>query len=204
MMWLAGNPLATRSSPGTWSKIRFQIIKITYPVWRHFYKGGPQVLIEARLLKPSQISADQLTPTWGGAISTNGSGSRAWILSAEKLKESRNSMNEVFAANSGISMRVTLGGNAGAAQIRSGQGADTFTVDVAPRITQRAIRVAIGGLWSESGPPPRTNTVNCQALLPNGGALIVEGSTNGHDPNVRYFFIFSATAIDSRGNPVKL
>ena len=50
----------------------------------------------------------------------------------------------------------------------------------------------------------RTNlALLCQALIPNGGGLVVDGgSAKGSGTN--YWLIVSAAAVDARGKPIKL
>jgi hypothetical protein len=36
-VWLSAKPFPARKGPSVWSTMRLQIIKLTFPVWRHFY-----------------------------------------------------------------------------------------------------------------------------------------------------------------------
>jgi len=114
-------------------------------------------------------------------------------------------------------------------------GADGATISLSPRVKRKAFDLLLNA--SYSGPssamptstptpiPTPTNSVvqqpgggaqivitnlavTCRAIVPNGGALIVDGHKNSlHDTpptNETYWLIISPVAIDSAGNPKKM
>jgi hypothetical protein len=87
-----------------------------------------------------------------------------------------------------------------------------LTVDVIPKVTSSSIKLTIGVtatelIVSEPGIPGVTRTnlsVACRVLVPNAGGLVMESRTAKDASGNTCLMIASPTAVDSRGNPVKL
>jgi len=210
LVWFSGPPVRSATKPSTWGKIRFQVIKLTYPVWKHFQRPAPNISINGNLFIISTAMARSLTEILGRPASTNAQGFRAWIAQPETVKRLRENLNEHSGgdipegdARVLATARVATSSGRRAMVFMGGQGSDQFIVELSPAVVSKTIRLELGNQWTPSNAPPAMGA-KCRAVLPNGGGLIIEGATSGNKPNQSYLEIFSATAIDPRGNPVKL
>jgi hypothetical protein len=202
LVWLSGRVIQPPRKATTWSKVRFQMIRFTYPVWRRFRKPATTLRVEAVLLKlPSAAAADAVR-NLPQPISTNAQGFRAWILSPEQLVSARHMLLNP-AATLAAPRLITASGSPAQMAV-GGKDASIFRFDFNPKVAGKAIRLGLGGEWVEGADSTATNSFICRVLLPNGGALVVEGAGAKTNTGDRFLLNFTATAIDARGNPLKL
>jgi len=204
LVWLSGRPIPPPRKQTTWSKVRFELIKIGYPVWRHLRTPPTILRVEASLLQCSPAGAREVTSVLGTAVSTNAEGLRAWIIPPSSMSAVRDRLQTAPDIALLSSPRVITGSGSTAQLTVGSQGSDTFMIHLAPKVAGKSIRLVVGGQWVQGTHLSTTNTLSCKALLPDGGALFVEGPARGEAGRTNYVLVFSATAVDARGNPLKL
>jgi len=192
LVWLAGKPIPSIAKQSLLSKTRLQIIRITYPLWQRFYKLSPRMYTSARLLSLTAVSADRLASSLGAAVSTNANGFRAWILTAPEVKALEGLVLTLPEMVQVTPPRLMTPRGTDARISAVAQGSNNFLVNLSPKISGKSIRLRVGAEWVQTAPSRMTNTLICRALIPNGGALLVErGGKKDHDPS--YVVILSAT-----------
>jgi len=101
----------------------------------------------------------------------------------------------------------------------SGAATGPMEVGFLPRVQHGKFNLRVRAVWARdtksdsnsagtaSGWTTITNfALACRALIPNGGALVVDGGKSpvaGGAQATNYWFTLSAVAIDSKGNPKK-
>src|SRR5207249_1037790 len=103
------------------------------------------------------------------------------------------------------------GDHAGAGHTSSGQDGHTdFAVEVISRTGAEPIRLAFnatatGVTGPRSSPPVATITMTaiCEANIPNGGCLVLEGGPPKSDGGGTCWMLFMTTLVDGQGKPIK-
>jgi len=217
-VWLPANPGAASKKSTPWSRARLQLILITYPVLRHFHRQAPAVTIDATAVTVDPQDWAIISTNCGVAVSTNSAGDVAWTASADMAVAIRQQIEMLHFGDSNTAhgpMRArmtTSSGRSARMTTTRGQSSNdpgviiTFTLDLTPKVVSHAIRLEFGGELARSAVPTNlTNSLNCRALLKNGGALIVRtGHRQAAAANPICLFIIRATATDPQGNPLKL
>jgi hypothetical protein len=215
--WLTQAEMARRTQPGPLTRLKDKVISLTAPLWRRYWNTQPQILIDSRLLTLSAATADQTG--LGAPVATNTDGMRAWILSSAEL--------------SGLLMRLKTTPEASLlgrprAQTAAGTSARTFfgntilvagknvpvglSLEVSPKVRSESIQLLLAFTSSESVASPAANAaalrtnlaVACRVVLPNSGGLVVNGGLTNGLGGANYWLILSPTAVDARGQPIKL
>jgi len=83
---------------------------------------------------------------------------------------------------------------------------------VSPEVRSGSIQLLLGVTSTESVGSPATNAaalstnlaVACRVLLPNSGGLVVAGRKTGDLRGTNFWLILSTSAVDARGQPIKL
>jgi len=84
---------------------------------------------------------------------------------------------------------------------------DGFIVDVLAKRSQGSFKLLAGATVTEAeangSAGVRTNlSLACKVVIPNGGALVVDGG--GHGSGTNHWLVIAPVALDARGNPIQL
>ena len=155
----------------------------------------------------------------GAAATTNADGRRAWILTPTEASGLRQQFKTNSAASwlgnpsvasiatyGGVQARVVVG-NAGAAV---GVSRTDVTIDLIPKLVSSSVKLTIGATAIESpgssrnSQSGRTNfTLACQAIVPNGGSLLVEGAPLKDGGENRYWLMVSPRVWNPADKPTQ-
>ena len=215
--WLTQAEMARLTQTGPLTLLKDKVTRLTAPLWRRYWNTQPQILIDSRLLTLSGAAADQIG--LGAPVATDSEGMRAWILSPAELSDLLQRLK--------TAPEVSLIGGP-RAQTAAGTSARTFfgntvlvagtnvpvglSLDLSPRVRSGSIQLLLGVTYTIRVVTPavsaavlRTNlAVACRVLLPNGGGLVVSGGNKRGFHETNYWLILSPTAVDARGQPIKL
>ena len=209
--------MARLTHAGPLAQLKDKVISLTAPLWRRYWNTRPQILIDSRLLTLSAKAADQ--SGLGAPVAASHDGMRAWALSPTELSDLLQRLKttpEVSLASrpraqtaSGTSARTLFGTIA----VVAGKSVPVgLTLDLSPRVRSGSIQLLVGVTSTEWVVSPsvsaavlRTNlAVACHVLLPNGGGLVVSGGNKRGFRGTNHWLILSPTAVDARGQPIKL
>ena len=209
--------MARLAPAGPLAQLKDKVISLTAPLWRRYWNTQPQILIDSRLLTLSAAAADQTG--LGAPVAASRDGLRAWVLSPAELSDLLQRLKttpEVSLLSRpraqtapGTSARTFFGNTVLVAGNNVPVG---LTLDLSPEVRSGSIQVLLGVRFTESvaSPAPNAQTVStnlelaCRIFLPSGGGLVVAGGSIGNLRGTNYWLIFSPTAVDARGQPVKL
>ena len=217
LTWLEGNTLSRAMQPSPYTRLKFKLVRLTAPLWRWHRPRRPNVKVNARLVEitPGGPAAPILL---GSATATNADGTRAWILSAEDFSALKSKIaGGGTPAITETSITVYNGGPARATMgPASMYGVANpvpvgLTIDVVPSLAAHSIRIILSSTYTKLTNPGAANfrvTTNfaaaCRALIPNGGGLILENANTNTAAGTKYLFLVSPTAVNDRGDPLKL
>jgi hypothetical protein len=204
VVWLTPAELARSTQPGPFSAIKQKIWMVARPLRRFYRRNPPQILIETslRTLSATTIQAADL----GIPVTTNTTGMRAWILTPAELSAFRIHLKATPGAATGTTQSAqTLDGR----QMQL-QTVDLLTVsgklipvglitELTPKVVSSSVKLTMAVTFTELVQPPpdkvstvRTNfTATCQAVIPNGGSLVLDGGPPKDGGENRYLLIVS-------------
>jgi hypothetical protein len=214
LIWLKPGELAHYLQPGPFTRLKFRILRLPGPLWRWYMSGREQIVVETRLLTLSAEAAQRAKLP--SNCQTNVDGARAWLLSAEELT----SLKQQLKGLPGVSVAHVLSlttYDGGQAQLSAGAppAAKTnsnfigLTIDLLPKVVGHSFNLLLGATSTDSDFLPDGTSVGtitnltaaCKVLLPNGGALVVDGGTPGDLHQTNHWAIISIVAVDARGRP---
>jgi hypothetical protein len=217
LVWLTGGEWARAKEGSPFRRMKDKLMGWTAALWKSFWNSRPQILIDSRLLTLSKAAADQTD--LGAPVATNSDGARAWILSPAELSGFLQRLKTIPDASL-LSMPSAQTAASTSANVFVGETilvlrtnfSIGLTLDVTPKVRSGSIQLLINVISTAvvSSPPanaPAVSTnlaVACRVLLPNTGGLVVAGSNASHAQGKNYWLILSPTAVDARGNPIKL
>jgi hypothetical protein len=148
---------------------------------------------------------------------TNAEGARAWIVLPDELVRLKQGTKTLIGVDQRDAMRITTidGGQAQIASmttIPGSGGAFCGSVDVLPRVIHGSFKLLVGATSTETNLSPNSATgplvtnicFASQAIVPNGGALVVAGHADDQTSRTNYWLIISAVAVDGMGKPIAL
>jgi hypothetical protein len=212
LVWLTPAEFARTSRPGPLTSVKNELKHLTRPLWRQFRKSKPCFTIGSELLIFPSTRRDNLG--LGASVRTSGSGLRAWILSPTELTNFQariKSMPKAEVAGqtrtitgSGMRTRMFMSNSPGLAMFAS-----AVTVDVVPKVTASSIQLLVGVTSVQGIPAQQMSAITnfsaaFRALVPNNGGLIITDSDSKDPDGKTYFLIMTPSAVDPRGNPIKL
>jgi len=215
--WLTQAEMARRTQPGPLTRLKDKVISLTAPLWRRYWNTQPQILIDSRLLTLSAAAADRTG--LGAPVSTNTDDMRAWILSSAELSSFLQRLMTTPEASliGGPRAHTAAGSSAltflGDTILVAGKNVPVgLTLEVSPKVRSGSIQLLLAFTSSESVASPEANAVAlrtnlavaCRVVLPNSGGLVVNGGHTGDLRGTNYWLILSPTAVDARGQPIKL
>jgi len=219
LIWLTPAEFTRITDRGPFTRMKYKLLNLTAPIWQRFRRAKPTISVDSSLmtLPKEAVALFDLGPS----AATNSSGLRAWILSREQVKKLRLNFKrlpgEWFLNEPRL---TTASGMQAQAQMFSGEsivvaGRTTpvgLTINLNPKVASGSIQLRLLVTFTKLKPATADNPVacrtnfaaSCQALVPNGGGLLLDGG-NAKDTNREdYWFLVSPTAVDARGKPVEL
>jgi hypothetical protein len=209
-VWMTPEQLALILKPSKLTQLKYTVLRWPGP-WRWFQGRKTLILIESRWVAlPAGTDLPIEHPL---LCNTNRDGARIWIVPAEELASFKTQVKMVTGLEEKAQMRLTtahglqsgmLSGSSAPAPLSAFCG---FAADILPKIADGSFKLLLGITASEPDTSAqaivRTNlSFACRAIVPNGGALIVDAAKNNSGTN--YWVIVSPTAVDAKGNPIKL
>jgi hypothetical protein len=202
VVWLTPAELARSTQPGPLTTFKQKVRNLAGPLWHRFRRTPPQITISSSLLIISSTAAEQIG--LGSPATTNANGMRAWILtpteSTELQRQLKTNSGTILLGNSSVmtlnrgQTRVVVG-NTGA---MVGTPRTATTVDLIPKVVSGAVKVTIAATSIETVVPSgnaqsvKTNfAVACQAVIPNGGSLVLDSGSPKDGNTNRYWLIVS-------------
>ncbi len=216
VVWLTPAEFRRSTQPDVLKRLKYKIIDLTGPLLRGFIRVRPQIDLDSSLMTLSTAASE--ATGLGPPAATNSDGVRSWILARDDLQSFQKRLESIpgaavvsrprISTANGVQSQLFVGESslAGNKSIPVG-----LTVDIIPRVANGSIKLLVSVISTETVTSPknsssviRTNlALLCQALIPNGGGLVVDGgSAKGSGTN--YWLIISPTAVDARGKPIKL
>jgi len=211
LVWLTPSEITAATTPGLFTRTKNRLMNLTAPLWRRYWSNQSQIVIDSRLmsLSPGAVEETKL----GAPLSTNLDGVQAWILSSTELNALLQRWRVVPGASVINNPRVlTLSGMKASCSAGSfnpdGNIQFGLTVDVTPEFARGAVRLWIGLTSTEMIASSPTNVgeaitnlaIACRALLPNGGGLVLRGTT-ADNSGTNYWSVVSPIVVDAAGNP---
>jgi hypothetical protein len=200
-------------------RLKNKVMNLTAPLWRRYWNSRPQILIDSSLLA---ISAGVTEPAGlATPVATNANGMRAWILSAAELSTFQQRLTTISGASflarprAQTAAGTSVGTFFGSTGLVAGKNVPIgLTLYLAPEVRSGSIQLLVDFTSTsiESVASPSANAaalstnlvVPCRVLVPNSGGLVVAGG-NARDPRgTNYWLIIRPTAVDARGEPMKL
>jgi len=212
-VWMTSEALTRASKPGKLTLLKYKVLRWPGP-WRWFKSGKTIVQIDARFLAVSNsvpFAVDDLIPCY-----TNAQGVRAWVVLPDELVRLKQQSKTQPGVDLRDAMRITTidGGQAQIASMTtipgSGGAFCGSVVDVLPRVIHGSFTLLIGATSTETNSSPNSATGSLvtnicfasQAIVPNGGALVVASPTDVQTSRTNYWLIISSTAVDGMGKPI--
>jgi hypothetical protein len=209
LTWLTPAEATPATPPAFFNRVRNQIRSLVWPWWQRFRRVQPQINIESDLVVIMPQAVQQMA--LGAPASTNALGLRGWVLGPQDFT----ALQQRLKSNPGAIVRcrpqiITSNGR----PARSVLGSSGFSLDVSidPKIIGSEIRLLIGAVATEQTEPAgakagnvRTNlAVACRVLVSSAGGLVVNAAGATNAAGGSYWLMISPTAVDARGNPLKL
>ena len=202
VVWLTPAQLARSTQPGPFATFKQKVRNLMGPVWRRFRRAPSQIVISSSLLTLSSTTSEQFglaAPT-----TTNANGMRAWILGATESSALQQRLKTNSAASlsgspgiatfNGFSSRVVVG----SAAPTVGVPGAVMTIDLIPRVVSGSVKLTVAAASiegvgpSRNAPSAKTNfTATCQAVIPSGGSLVLDGGSPKEGGENRYWLIIS-------------
>ena len=194
--------------PGAFTRLKFRILGSSKRLWSLYAAAHKQMSMEASFLSYPEDFPPHLPLSV--QTFTNADGMRAWVLSAAEWSELKARARD----RSLVAVRMTT-----MEDQESGAATGPMSVGFLPRVQHGKFNLRVRAVWagdtksdsSSAGTASGWTTITnfalaCRALIPNGGALVVDGGKSpvaGGAQATNYWFTLSAVAIDSKGNPKK-
>jgi len=219
LIWLTPADLVPASHSGPLTDLKYQIKKLVMPVWKRFRPAPGFVDLSAKIL--TLRASEAWGKNLGAPSATDANGMRAWILPATEWSAFKEQLKAKFGASITSAPRVeTLDGMATALSStevikataptndHAGNEMLTTLVYLTPKTISSSVRIVVGATYSRSiarpNPVVTTNfVVNCRVVIPDDGALVVDGGDAPDSTGVHYWLIISPTILDARGKPLK-
>jgi hypothetical protein len=190
------NP-AWSSEPAPFVRFKSEYLSLIKPVWRRVATKIPTPQLVERGMILSEEAAKKALPRL--EATTNGLGQRAWILSAEQLREfqmrlegdpgARILLQPSYSAALRPDFKEEI--ESGAIYIRDrspGRPTRNFVL----KKLSHAFQVHINEYWVRRvDPQPDPNQITLNAVMPEESSLLVDSGIAGPGRSERYWFIFT-------------
>lgn len=201
VVWLTPAQLAARTQPGPFTAFKQKVRSVIAPVWTRLRRAQPMITLDCKVLTLSSATLEEAG--LGEAATTNADGMQAWILAAPAATTLQQFVKTNAGANvldssaiqtlHGGKARILLGN-----RLKVGATLVGTTIDVLPRNSAGSVRLVLNATVTSKAESPsnaasiRTNlAVTCQALIPNGGSLVLDGGSPKDGGENRYWLIVS-------------
>ncbi len=217
LVWLTPAEFRQTTQPALFARIKYTIINLTGPFLRGFIRVRPQIDIASSLMTLTTAAGE--TTGLGPPAATNSAGARSWVLAPDDFQSFQRRLKTISGAAVLSRPRISTasGGQSqlsmGEATIPEGKSSrSSLTIAIIPKVANGSIKLLVCATSTEVPASPGANlpliqtnlAVSCQALLSNGGGLVLEAGPTKAGAGTNYWLIISPTAIDARGNPIKL
>lgn len=210
LVWLSPSEFAHLKRIGPLTRMKFQLMRWTAPLWNSYWRNKPQLTISATVVTlPAGIS----WPTHSfSPFVTATNGTRSWILSPEQQKSIQTELRDLPETAVALRSQVIVGGGL-AAQVSSGNtlgsgsntvfyGSAVFLIsDVAADKVVLTFELNHSQLASDLKPGELRVETNqayaCRAVFPNDGGLLVENPNPEPGASNRHWLFLSARAVDA-------
>ena len=212
IVWLTPTEFAQIKRIGPLTRLKFQLMRWTAPLWNSYWRNKPQLTISATVVT---LPVEMLWPTNSFSpfvIATNGT--RSWIFSPEQLKSIQaelGALPETAIAHrsqaivaEGVAAQVSTGNTVGSGSNTVFYGSSVFLVpDVANDKVALTFELHHSQLASDLAPGElrvKTNQACAgRAVFPNTGGLLVENPNPEPGASNRHWLFLSAKAVDANG-----
>jgi hypothetical protein len=210
VVWLTPAQLARSTQPGPFDTFKQKVKNVLGPVWRRFRRAPSQIVITSSLLIHASTNAESFG--LAAPATTNANGMRAWILGATESSALQQRLKTNSAASvlgspgimtfNGSPARVVVGSAAPAVGV-PGTG---VTIDLIPKVVSGSVKLTVAAASiAGAGPSRNLSSVKtkfaaaCQAVIPNGGSLVLDGGPPPDGGDNRYWLIVSPRVWISTG-----
>ena len=212
LVWLTPSEFDQIKRVGPLTRLKFQLMRWTAPLWSSYLRNKPQLTISARVVT---LPVEMLWPTNSfSPFVTTTNGARSWILSPDQLKsiltelgalpETAVALRSQVIVGGGLSAQVSSGNTVGSGSNTVFYGSAVFLISDAVNDkvmltfelnhSQLATDLKPGELRVETN-----QAYACRAVLPNNGGLLVENPNPQPGASNRHWLFLSARAVDAHG-----
>jgi hypothetical protein len=199
---------ARATAPRPFAQLRYKIRQFIYPVWRHFQRRVPMVMINVTILKLSPQTEERTG--LGTPAATNADGLRAWIVKPEDLTSISARLQAMPSCEllSSPSSYVSSGNHAFFGLTLRRTGINLF---VLPRVMPGSLSLIINASDSVFDPTLQPHghamTTNFEAafkaILPPSGAVVLCDEAHADEIGKLHWLLLSATSLDAQGKPIR-
>ena len=216
VVWLTPAELARSTQPGPFSAIKRKIWILAGPLARLYRRNRPQIVIETSLERPSLTIIEEAG--LGAPVTTNAQGLRAWVFTPAASSAFRIRLKATPGASTGTTQRAQTfdGGQVQlqSVEMRTVSGKLTpvgLITELTPKVVSRSVKLTMAVTFTELVQPPpdrvsiiRTNfTATCQAVIPDGGSLVLDGGSPKEGGKNKYLLMVSPRVWNPVDKPTK-
>ena len=212
IVWLTPSEFAQLKRVGPLTRLKFQLMRWTAPLWNGYWRNNPQLTINAMVLTlPSEIvwPTNSLSP-FGTATNET----RSWILSPAQSKniltelsawpETAIALRSQVIVGVGLAAQVSSGNTIGSGSNTVSFGSSVFLLpDVAGEKIELTFELHHSQLATDLNPQELRAKTNqayaCRAVFPNDGGLLIENPNPERGTSNRHWLFLSARAVDAKG-----
>jgi hypothetical protein len=207
IVWLTPSEFAKIKRIGPLTRVKYQLMRWTAPLWNSYWRNKPQFTVSANVVTlPTEMSwsTSSFSP-----FATTTNGTRCWILSPEQVKsiqaelgalpETAVALRSQVIVSGGLSAQVSSGNTVGSGSNTVFFGSAVFLIpDVAN--DKVLLTFELNHSQLETDLKVKTNQAYaCRAVFPNNGGLIVENPNPELGASNRPWLFLSAKAVDANG-----
>lgn len=212
LLWLSPSEFARIKRIGPLTRLKYQLMRWTAPLWNSYWRNKPQLTISVCVVTlPADLSwpIDSLSPF---VTATNGT--RSKILSPEQLKgiqtelgalpETAVALRSQVITGGGLAAQVSQGNTLGSGSNTVFYGSSVFVIpDVVSDKVVLTFELNHSQLATDLAPGELKTKTNqayaCRAVFPNEGGLLVENPNPEPGASNRHWLLLGAKAVDANG-----
>jgi hypothetical protein len=212
-IWLTPAQAAQANRPGLLTQLKYKLMRLSGPLMRYYSRRSDYILISTEIFNVN-AAVDPAGPDAPCVIKDDGS--RAWILSPDKLISFRQGFQAYTNVSKVFSPRIqtSSGGMTRCSMTQSVPGSTNvvgFTLDVTARSTSRSVNLFVDATdtsWTWAKGTTNISIITnfaaaCRTQLADAGGLVI--NCRGTDPAsaTNYWLIISPMLVDATGKPIK-